>query len=288
MSHDDQHAAGFAARGPSRHALRHERSHARSHAGLERPSLFAGMEDDDGDGGVPDQVRLLASLGSHGAGIGARHRSRRVPGRRAEASGPGWWGSRWLRRLAQDPPGRVRFLRAALVTGALLAGLLVMAHGLRLAFREGPLPASGNRAEVARPAPPALAVPGLDAASAAHATREAPARIEALPLAEAGPRATPSLAPSVARTSAAPPVASPDTPTPPPATAPATRARPRPSDDVALLEAMMEHAGRRRAPTSATEALQACSTLQGTEAAACRARACVQHPTATPCHDARP
>ena len=64
--------------------------------------------------------------------------------------------------------------------------------------------------------------------------------------------------------------------------------RARANDDVALLEAMMKHASARRAPPSSMEALQNCASLQGAEAAVCKAKACVQHPTAQQCHGDSP
>lgn len=67
-----------------------------------------------------------------------------------------------------------------------------------------------------------------------------------------------------------------------------TGARTRANEDVALLEAMMKHASARRAPPSSAEALQACAALQGADAAVCKAKACVQHPTAPQCHSDNP
>lgn len=64
--------------------------------------------------------------------------------------------------------------------------------------------------------------------------------------------------------------------------------RPRAQDDVALLEALLAHASTKRAPPSAAEGLATCARLQGAEAAVCRARVCVQHPTATQCHSDAP
>lgn len=61
---------------------------------------------------------------------------------------------------------------------------------------------------------------------------------------------------------------------------------PRRDDDVALLEAMFTHASSARQNTaSAAEELQRrCSKLSGAEAATCRASVCVQHPSASVCH----
>ena len=55
-------------------------------------------------------------------------------------------------------------------------------------------------------------------------------------------------------------------------------------DDVALLEAMFTHAGKRQAPSSATQQLtQQCAPLSGAEARACQSRVCQQFPTASVC-----
>jgi hypothetical protein len=61
----------------------------------------------------------------------------------------------------------------------------------------------------------------------------------------------------------------------------------KPDDDVALLEAMLAHTGA--APhvqvlSAAEEIRSRCNALHGADAATCRARVCVQHPTASVCH----
>jgi hypothetical protein len=59
----------------------------------------------------------------------------------------------------------------------------------------------------------------------------------------------------------------------------------RNDEDVALLEAMFAHTGSRKAPVSVAEEIKRqCSQLAGAEAATCRARLCVQNPTAPVCH----
>lgn len=55
-------------------------------------------------------------------------------------------------------------------------------------------------------------------------------------------------------------------------------------EDVALVEAMLAHAGPRKAPPSPTAALQRCGAGNSPEAAVCRARICVQHPSLPACH----
>jgi hypothetical protein len=55
-------------------------------------------------------------------------------------------------------------------------------------------------------------------------------------------------------------------------------------EDVALVEAMLAHAGPRQAPPSPTAALQRCGAGNAPEVAVCRARICVQHPSLPACH----
>jgi hypothetical protein len=59
----------------------------------------------------------------------------------------------------------------------------------------------------------------------------------------------------------------------------------RNDEDVALLEAMFAHTGARKPPVSVAEEIKRqCSQLAGAEAATCRARLCVQNPSANVCH----
>ncbi len=69
----------------------------------------------------------------------------------------------------------------------------------------------------------------------------------------------------------------------------ATGKRPQASsrndEDVALLEAMFAHTRPRPVVESAADEIQRrCSSLSGPSAATCRARVCVQNPTAAVCH----
>lgn len=62
------------------------------------------------------------------------------------------------------------------------------------------------------------------------------------------------------------------------------KAKAKADDDVALLEAMFTHAGKRQAPSSATQQIsQQCGGLSGAEARACQGRVCQQFPTASIC-----
>ncbi|KGM39640.1 hypothetical protein JY96_05330 [Aquabacterium sp. NJ1] len=59
----------------------------------------------------------------------------------------------------------------------------------------------------------------------------------------------------------------------------------RNDEDVALLEAMFAHTRPRPVVESAADEIKRrCSSLSGPEAATCRARVCVQNPTAAVCH----
>jgi hypothetical protein len=55
-------------------------------------------------------------------------------------------------------------------------------------------------------------------------------------------------------------------------------------DDVALVEAMLAHAGPRKAPPAPTAQLQQCGSGSSPETAVCRAKVCVQHPSLPACH----
>jgi hypothetical protein len=70
---------------------------------------------------------------------------------------------------------------------------------------------------------------------------------------------------------------------------PAAKRNPSRDDDVALLEAMFAHTGNSRAasppPMSAAEEIKTrCNVQSGAAAATCRARVCVQNPSAAVCH----
>jgi ABC-type uncharacterized transport system permease subunit len=59
----------------------------------------------------------------------------------------------------------------------------------------------------------------------------------------------------------------------------------RNDEDVALLEAMFAHTGTHKPPFSASDEIKRqCGQLSGADAATCRARICVQNPSAGACH----
>lgn len=69
-----------------------------------------------------------------------------------------------------------------------------------------------------------------------------------------------------------------------PSTSKRTQAGGRNDDDVALLEAMFAHTRPRPTESVAEEIKRRCGNLSGPDAATCRARVCVQNPTAAVCH----
>lgn len=339
MSHD-QDAGGLTAS----HTPRTRKPGPQVHAGrLERPSLFAGMEDDDVDDIEADRVRLLSTLASRGqskapTGRWGAGRAGRSPGHRQPGSGVTLWASPWW--------GRALFTAMALGACAVLYSFVqvvrqphAMSAQARAAVHAPSASAATSPAQVAvteeadlDALAPTAAGAHIAPAHATSASAEPPdaasfqdvaamssARIEVVP-----PMATTPLAPTttpaqppavatdpshkaaqadrqaqqaqaalVARAAAdaarlnAPASASAQPPVRP-AAAREAGARTRANEDVALLEAMMKHASARRAPPSSVEALQACAALQGADAAVCKARACVQHPTAPQCHGDTP
>lgn len=329
MSHD-QDAGGPTAR----HTPRTRQTGPQGQAGrLERPSLFAGMEDDDVDDVDADRVRLLSTLSSRGGAKAGR--GRRDAGRGGRATGRGRAGSR---ETLWASPWWSRALFGAMALGAVavlysFVQVVRQPHAMSAQARATAVVATDLNA-----LPPTAAGADLPAARAASASAEASAaasfqdvasmasaRIELVPpkaiaatspaspaVADASPQpvqvdrhaphaqqaqqaqqARQAQAALVARAAAdAARLNAPTSAVTPPATrSPAAReasARTRNNEDVALLEAMMKHASARRAPPSSVEALQACAALQGADAAVCKAKACVQHPTAAQCHSDTP
>lgn len=272
MSHDDEAAAtprGARQRGP---------------APLERPSLFAEFDQDHVEDIEPQRVRLLSTLESQ------RGRSRRPRHKRAASGLGGTWTTRAL----------------AVVMGL---GVLIVLFSF---------------IEVLRRPPPALVPPAAVTAAVTAAAPKAPppAEIQAAEIIDTAPPAASPALPSPALPAPAAAASSPTATLLATAAADVARlnaetkgrkapreaerreGRPR-SDDVALLEAMFTHTsqtGNRKtagpspapaqasdaAPTttsaSATESLRQCGGASSADAAVCRARVCVQHPTTPACH----
>lgn len=355
MSHDHDNGGLLASMKPKPRA---SGSGSQAHAGrLERPSLFAGMEDDEVEDLESDRVRLLSSLTArsgrstrkagraHGLGHMDAHMggSRPRRSRRAGASlASPWWPRALFTVMALGAVVVLySFVQVVRQPHAMSARARALSSAPDAASAPSILAGTGTAPNLEALAPtaagpldePVAGVAGTNALSAAaHAasagTFQEAARIaapphenvssaavitespmpQAAPLAATATRsptrtsthtdtrqapsqaATPAISASalVARAqSDAARLNAPTTPTAARSAAP-RESRPRTNDDVALLEAMMKHASTRRAPPSSAEAFQACDARQGAEAAVCKARACVQHPTATQCHSDTP
>lgn len=289
MSHDDEAAA--TPRG----------ARQRGHSPLERPSLFAEFDQDHVEDIEPQRVRLLSTLESQ------RGRSRR-PRHKRVASGT---SSAWTTRALVVVMGM-----------GMLVVLLSFIEVLRRpppAFVSPTTPTmpATPTATTTPKAPPPIDIQAAEIIDTAPPAAPALSATPAPPAAATPPTATllATAAADVARLNAEP--------TGRKAPREAERresreSRPR-SDDVALLEAMFTHTGQTNqtsqtgslrntpaanrktagpssastrasdaaptgTPASATEALRQCGAASSADAAVCRARVCVQHPTTPACH----
>lgn len=268
MSHDTQ------ANGSSRQGRR-----PTPRPDLGRPSLFADFDQESAEDVEPQRIRLLSTLESQ-RGTRGRPRARRLPTGRPHP---------WLTRALMVAMG---------------LGMLVML----LSF-----------IQLLRRPPPTLQVPQAMAAIAPHlpASANAPA-VTSVPEASTEAAEIIDMAPPAGGTPPSTVLAQPALPTPPAtgqasppvastgaqhvatateaergsrATVKAGTQRPGAKrdagashDDVALVEAMLTHAGPRKAAPSPNSALQQCGTGTSPETAVCRARVCVQHPSLPACH----
>lgn len=284
---------------------------------LDRPSLFAGME--AGDSIVPeddDQPRggILSALES------ARHRKPLPHLRGEDVRKKSAWSSRLLvgamatgvvallggfimvvRDGHSEAAARDAALAQAAATHAAIASAATRGDGHAL-----PAPAAGL--------PVASAKTPADAATATAAVIESPSGNPLSALEAAPGRATPTAvlpvaaapvavaAPTqVADTTPANKVAAPGKVSKAPSAAPSAASKPAAGDkatrtakkrqadaDVALLEAMFHHAQAKppaAGPGVAEQIRSACGSLVGAAAATCRARICVNNPSARACHD---
>lgn len=278
----DTHTTG-SARQPGRRPLRPEPG---------RPSLFADFDQESVEDIDPQRIRLLSTLESQ-RGVRRRPQARRLPTGRAHP---------WLTRALMAAMG---------------LGMMVMLLSFIQLLRRPPAPppavqtaslqAQANASTTARPAggsateaaeiidmsPPAGGV--TREAMLAQAPVESPAN---------------SVQPGTSPVSVAPQNPPPSPPTKS-AAAPGTEperlakaAKPgaqrtsaqvsanantkrepvTSQEDVALVEAMLAHAGPRKAPPSPTLALQQCGTGTSAQTSVCRAKVCVQHPSLPACH----
>lgn len=237
---------------------------------LGRPSLFADFDQPSIADVEPQRIRLLSTLESQ-RGVSQRARPRRT------ARGG---NHPWLNRV---------------LVAAMALGMLVMLLSFIQLLRKPPagLPAS--------------AMAGTTAVAGTHAEPVPPSTIEPLGAAAeivdvappaAGPHASQdaspdastaadealAMSPTLARTpSVVPPERALRTEKPAPPRPNAKRDASASPDDVALVEAMLAHAGPRKAPPATASALRQCGTDSSPETALCRARICGQHATLPGC-----
>lgn len=253
---------------------------------LERPSLFAGMEDDAvifvGD---MQPVQILSTLES------TRKTSRKGRMPLEKIQGFTKKHSHW----------QTRGLMAAMGVGviSLLVGFVMVVKDERTGMGDKPEPVATSAKGTRTKAPPgndnplaALIAPSPQAgASSAVLTPPSTAVIENVAM--ASPQPAPVPAPDLAAPRPAPAstltreLSFPAKPASKNIAAAAKHTQParQHDEDVALLEAMFAHTHARQAPVSVADELrQECGRLSGGEAATCRARICVQNPTATVCH----
>jgi len=186
----------------------------------------------------------------------------------------------FMQLLRRPPP--------ALPTAAIVDAPTTAVPQAKAAPLPSPLPADtvSEAAEIIEFDPPATRTPQALSSTALRGAQTAGAAAEARSPAEAAvasvkaPVAAPANASTSATTERPARVARNSTTRQAP---PVREARAAP-DDVALVEAMLAHAGPRPAPPSPTEALRRCGQGTSPETSVCRARICVQHPSLAACH----
>lgn len=255
----------------------------REGAALGRPSLFAAQDPRHNAPADPDGVRILSTLESQ-----QRTPPRRRVGDLATRTAAGPLASK---AGTTGSGGAARWM----LWGLLTAGLALAGGSLWLAGETGAPSAQPHKlpmaaTPIAMVKPATVAQPPSPVAPLAAVIENAP---QTSPT-QAGP-ATPADARPEETLAAAPQADPVDKPSPPArkrpadkALASAHKAKPKAhgktDDDVALLEAMFTHAGKRQVPSSATQQLaQQCGPLSGAEARACQSRVCQQFPTASVC-----
>lgn len=287
--------------------------------GFIRPSLFAGMDDDNTADGDMQRVRILSTLESARRPVRGAPSKMRGDRRRAPAFSlsskvlVGLMGMGVLALLASFVIVVLNGHEPSPKLDAAMQARLNMTDGTKTsqttsskahAARGGEANSNPLAALIAPPAATPAAPPPATQAEHQAAVIEtvliAPDQASVL-APQAAPAVTASTFALVPPAPAAlPPLDKPastkaakalttEQTAPPVKTTQQTRraqAPPRRDDDVALLEAMFTHASSARKSTvSAAEELQRrCSKLSGAEAATCRASVCVQHPSASVCH----
>lgn len=243
------------------------RRHPRPDAG--RPSLFADFDQESVEDIDPQRIRLLSTLESQ-RGMRRRPHARRLPTGRTHP---------WLTR--------------ALMVAMALGMLVMLLSFIQLLRRPPPSPAAAqavalqaqvnavatarladasetDAAEIIDMSPPAAGVTPLVLPTQEPAKPATTVQASAGPVPGTEPERIARVAkPGVQRASAS---------------ASASREPVTSQDDVALVEAMLAHAGPRKAPPSPTVALQQCGSGTSPQTSVCRAKVCVQHPSLPACH----
>lgn len=250
-----------------------------------RPSLFADFDQESVQDIDPQRIRLLSTLESQ-RGVRGRPRARRLPTGRTHP---------WLTR--------------ALMVAMGLGMLVMLLSFIQLLRRPPPSPAAQqavalqtqlnadatarladasetDAAEITDMSPPAAgvtqgALPTQGQARSPTPVQASPAPVSALPQDVAPPSPPRPAAVSGTEPERISRAAKPGAQR---AGASAPREAVTSQDDVALVEAMLAHAGPRKAPPSPTVALQQCGTGTSPQASVCRAKVCVQHPSLPACH----
>lgn len=256
---------------------------------LGRPSLFADFDQESVEDVEPQRIRLLSTLESQ-RGARKRPRGRRMPTGRAHP---------WLTRALMAMMGLgmlvmllsfIQLLRRpppVLQTPQAVAAAASSASRPAMAQAPAASQVPVEAAEIIDTAPPAGGLPAAPTPALSQATSPVDSQTSnALASASTQP-------PTPAATSRANTALAPVTP-PEQAGRSAKTSVQRPhnkreagasQDDVALVEAMLAHAGPRKAtPPPPATALQQCGAGSSPETAVCRARICVQNPSLPACH----
>lgn len=278
----DTHTTG-SARQPGRRPLRPD-------AG--RPSLFADFDQESVEDIDPQRIRLLSTLESQ-RGVRRRPQARRLPTGRAHP-----WLTRALMaamglgmlvmllsfiQLLRRPPAPPPAVQTALLqasanvsTTARLAGGSAT-EAAEIIDMSPPAGGVTREAMLAQPPAESSANSVQPVSSPLSAARQnpppSPPTKSAAALGTEPERLAKSAKPGAQRTSAQGS-----------ASANNKREPVTSQDDVALVEAMLAHAGPRKAPPSPTLALQQCGTGTSAQTSVCRAKVCVQHPSLPACH----
>lgn len=257
---------------------------------LDRPSLFAGMEDDHSDPAAAKRVRILSTL--EAPRTASRKGGLRPPASAHRSPGRSWalWalmggglvcaaGGLWLSSMADEPDPAPRQAIARAVAPAASVGTTPAASAptvtsaARAMHPDAPLTALIESSPPGAPASVPMQAPAPAAAEASAADTANP-----LALLSTTPASSPSRAKAQAASIPVSPKLSKVSKAPP------GKGKTGPSDDVALLEAMFAHAGHRKPPRSASEELERrCGPLNGAEARACRTKVCKRYPDARVC-----